>query len=241
MKSTLSATLFLLFCLPTISKAAAYWLEVKGNGKVNQPMQIQVCYGFIDEYRVRHRDTGKELELTGAFRINIMDEKGQLTAIPIIKKADCWEGTFTPKQDGMYRIIGVNDSHPVVYRSKTGGKNVRPVDYLYSAYQVGDIGSPVFKPAQFLDLIISNKDDIVNIKAFNNMLPTKSKTKLRVFNPENWEKELETDEHGEAFFKTTMKGQYIIREDWDDATPGTYNGVSYVSTRYRCNYCLQVQ
>lgn len=241
MKNILFATLLLIFCIPQITHAAAYWLEVKGNGKLNQPVQIQVCYGFIDEYSVRHRDTGAELQLTGAFRITVQDEKGLLTAIPIIKKTDCWEGTFTPKQNGTYRIIGVNDSHPVVDRSKTGGKNVRPVDYLYSAYQVGNTDSAVFKPAQFLDLIINNKDGIVNIKAFNNMLPAKGKTKLRVFNPENWEKELETDEHGEAHFKTTMKGLYIIREDWEDATPGTYSGVNYVSTRYRCNYCLMVE
>jgi hypothetical protein len=37
-----------------------------------------------------------------------------------------------------------------------------------------------------------------------------------------------------------MPGLYIIREDWEDPSSGTYNGVAYSAIRHRCNYCLQV-
>jgi hypothetical protein len=91
-----------------------------------------------------------------------------------------------------------------------------------------------------LDLITSETNGTITLKAFNNGKPATANTKLRVFNPENWEKELVLDEKGEAIFKTTMRGLYIIREDWDDPSPGTYQGVTYVSVRHRCNYSLLV-
>jgi hypothetical protein len=241
MKRLIISILFLLFCIPINSKAAAYWMEVIGSGKLSEPVRIQICYGNIDDYSIRHRDTGKELKLTGAFKINVVDDAGKSTPLTLNPQADCWEAEFTPGHEGIYQILAVNDSHPVVDRSKTGGKNVRPVDFLCSAYEVGKGGIAVTKPAQLLDIIAACKNDVVVIHAFNNDAPVAVGTKLRVFNPENWEKELTVNEKGETFFKTTMKGLYIIREDWDDQKPGTYQGVNYSSTRYRCNYCLEVR
>ncbi|MBB6127381.1 hypothetical protein [Mucilaginibacter lappiensis] len=228
-----------LFFLPFTGEASAYWLEVKGSGKLNEPVQIQVCYGHIDEFSIRHRDTGNELELTGNFKIGVLDQEGKIIQVPILRKADCWEGNFIPVHEGTYRILGINDSHPVVDRSKSGGKNVRPIDYLCAAYQVGG-GGAVSKPAQLLDIVVTRKGDLINVQAFNNGHFAENQTKLRVFNPENWEKELVTNDRGEAFFKTTMPGLYIIREDLDDPTSGNYKGVAYTSIRYRCNYCLLI-
>jgi hypothetical protein len=240
MKIIVLPAILLLLCFPFISKASGYWLDIKGTGKLNDPVQIQVCYGYIDESSVRHRDTGPELALIGGFKISVLDEKGQRIIIPIRQTQDCWEGTFLPKENGVYRILGINDTHPVVDRSKTGGKNIRPIDYLCTAYQVGTIAS-VSKPSQFLDIVTAPKDKQVIVKAFNHDAPAANTTKLRVFNPENWEKELVIDDQGEATFMPTMKGLYIIREDWVDPTPGTYQGLTYTSIRHRCNYCLLVQ
>jgi hypothetical protein len=234
------ALLCLLYLLPVTSKAAAYWMEVKGSGRVNEPVIIQIIYGHIDEYSIRHRDKGKELSLTGEFKLSVLDQNGRSAAVSISQKEDCWEGTFTPSHDGVYRILGINDTHPVVDRSKTGGKNVKPVDYLCAEYRVGT-GSLIAKPARLLDIVTSTANGIVTVKAFNNGKPAAADTKLRVFNPENWEKELTLNDKGEATFKTTMPGIYIIRQDWDDASAGTYQGVDYVSIRHRCNYSLLVQ
>jgi hypothetical protein len=231
----------LLFLFPSLTaSAAAYWLEVIGSGKLNEVVRIQLCYGNIDDYSIRHRDKGKELKLTGDFRLSILDNNGKTIQIPISLKEDCWEGTYTPTLAGAYRIFAVNDSHPVVDRSKTGGKNVRPVDYLCSIYEVGSAIANT-APNQLLDITTERKDGIILVKAFKNALPLDADTKLRVFNPENWEKELTVNVKGETFFKPTLKGLYIIRQDWDDAKPGAYKDVAYSSTRYRCNYCLLVR
>ena len=230
----------LLLSFPLLSKASGYWLDIKGAGIKGEPVQIQVCYGVVDEYSIRHRVTGNELSLAGDFKISVVDEKGHVSPVVIHLKADCWEGSFTPAATGVYQILGINDTHPVVDRSKTGGKNILPIDYLCAAYQVETTAS-VAKPVQFLDMITIVKDKLVTVKVFNHLAAAGSDTKLRVFNPENWEKELPVDEKGEAFFMTTMKGLYVIRQDWADPKPGTYKGVPYTSIRYRCNYCLEVK
>jgi len=231
--------LLLLVSFPVISMAHGYWMDIKGSGKVNQPVLIQVCFGEIDEYSVRHRETGPELALTGDFRITVINEKGQHIAIQIHQKTDCWEGTFIPREKGIYQILGINDELPVVDRSKTGGKNVRPIDYLCAVYHVEKPGS-VSKPVQLLDMVTYPKGKLIIGKAFNNGVPVANDTKIRVFNPENWEKSLITNEQGEFAFMPAMKGLYILRQDWVVPVSGTYKGLSYTSIRHRCNYCLLI-
>ncbi|SEO03391.1 hypothetical protein SAMN05192574_10555 [Mucilaginibacter gossypiicola] len=239
MKLAVFRAILLFIFMPFAGNASAYWMEVKGSGKLNEAVHIEVCYGNIDEFSIRHRDTGIELTRAGDFEISIQDERGNKTALPMIRKADCWEATFIPAHTGIYRILGINDSHPVVDRSKTGGKNIRPVDYLCAAYRVGT-GKMISNPAQLLDIIATGKNGLMAVKAFKDGRVVEPKTPLRVFNPENWEKELLTNEQGEAIFKPTMPGLYIIREDWEDPSPGNYKGVAYSAVRHRCNYCLQV-
>lgn len=240
MKTITFYLILLLLSFPVISKASAYWMDVKGSGKLNQPVSIKIYYGNIEESGMRKPLAGPELILTGEFKISVVNAKGECTSLPISLKGDCWETTFTPKEKGVYQILGVNDTHPVVDRSKTGGKNVLPIDYLCAAYHVEDTGT-VSQPEQFLAIITARKDKLILVKAFNNGIKADETTKIRVFNPENWEKELSIDAHGEAVFMPTMKGLYIIREDWTDPKPGTYKGISYTSIRHRCNYFQLVQ
>ncbi|MGY0035224.1 hypothetical protein [Pedobacter sp. NJ-S-72] len=175
--------LLLLFVgFPLISLAHGYWFDIKGSGKVNQPVKIQICFGEIDEYSVRHRETGSDLSQLGEFKITVIDEKGKSTIVQIHPKADCWEGTFIPKEKGIYQILGINESLPVVDRSKTGGKNVRPIDYLCAAYRVEHTGY-VSKPVQFLDIVTATREKLIVVKAFNNNNPGKQFYKTTCFQP----------------------------------------------------------
>jgi hypothetical protein len=58
------------------------------------------------------------------------------TKLELKKKEDHWEGTFTPDQEGTYRL-GMNDQQPVLLRSKNPQENVRPIDFMCGAYSVG--------------------------------------------------------------------------------------------------------
>lgn len=218
--------------------ASAYWIDVKGNNQINEPVTIELCYGSMDEYSVRQRDTGKELQLAVDFQIRIIDANGIEQELQLQLQKDCWLGVFTPKTNGQYRIIGINDKHPVVDRSALGGENILPIDYIASLYNVGSSNTPEIKPIQKLDLITISDNSKIIIKAFLNGKPSKKGTKIRVFNPENWEKELVLDQDGQAVFYTTMKGLYIIRQDWVEQTSGSYHQINYSSKRHRCNYYL---
>lgn len=232
------AFLSILTMFSLTAKASAYWMEVSGSGKVNEAVTLQVCYGSIDDFGVRQPDAGKELSLTGDFKFFVTSNDGKQQEIQLQQKKYCWEGTFMPKANGVYHIAGLNDRHPVVDRSKSGGINERPVDFLCADYIVGE-GIPVAKPTQQLDIVTRNEGRKVIVTVYNNGLPALKGTKLRVFNPDNWEKELTLNEHGEATFVPTIKGLYIIRQDWIDKTAGAYQDANFADTRYRCNYCLQ--
>ena len=221
--------------------ASAYWIDVKGSGKVNEPINIELCYGSMGEYGVRHRDYGKELQLAGDFQMRIIDAKGNEQKLEFILQKDSCLAVFIPKNEGQYRIIGINDKHPVVDRSATGGENVLPIDYITAVYNVGNSIIDQSKPIQKLDILAVNKNKKIIVKAFFNGKPSKSGTKIRVFNPENWEKELILNKDGEAVFYPTMKGLYIIRQDWVEPVSGAYKNINYTSKRHRCNYYLLYQ
>lgn len=232
--------IFLLVCLSFACHAHGYWFDIKGSGKVNSPVKIQLCYGEIDEYGVRHREKGAELPLSGDFKVFVMNEKGKRFDLQLKPMADSWEATFIPSEKGFFRILAINETLPVVDRSAVKGKNVRPIDFLCAGYRV-ESKAEISQPIQFLDIITSTKGKLVVVKAFKENIPADSTTRLRVFNPENWEKNLSVDGKGEAVFMPTMKGLYIIRQDWTESKSGNYRGVAYSGIRYRCNYCLLVE
>lgn len=239
MKNKLFIRIAIVFCLYLFSPkvlASAYWIDVKGSNKINEPVNIELCYGSMDEYGVRHRDTGKELQLAGDFRMRIIDPKGNEQELKLTLQKDSWLAVFTPKADGQYRIIGINDKHPVVDRSASGGENILPIDYIAAIYNVGNFNVPESHPIQKLDLITISENGKLTVKAYFDGKPTKAGTKLRVFNPENWEKELILNKDSEAVFYPTMKGLYIIRQDWTEPVSGSYKNVNYTSKRHRCNY-----
>ena len=242
MKNKRLAQFYITLCLCLITSApvmaSAYWIDVKGSGKINEPVKIELCYGSMDEFGFRHRDTGKELLLAGDFQIRIVDAKGNEQLLDLTMQKDHWLAVFTPKNEGQYRIIGINDQHPVIDRSASKGENVLPIDYISAVYAVGTLVETNSNPLQILDIIAIIKDKKVLVKAFFEDKPSKTGTKIRVFNPENWEKEIILDKNGEAVFYTTMKGLYIIRQDWVEPVSGEYKQVKYNSKRHRCNYYL---
>lgn len=221
--------------------ASAYWIDIKGSNKINTPFNIELCYGSMDEYGIRQRDVGKELKLIVDFQIFIIDPDGIQQKLHLTIQKDSWVAIFIPKKEGQYSIIGINNKHPVIDRSATGGENILPIDYITTVYNVGNLNKIGNRPLQMLDLITIPQNEKILVKAFLNNKPSKAGTKLRIFNPENWEKEIVLNKDGEAVFYPTMKGLYIIRQDWIEPVKGTYEQINYSSKRHRCNYYLLYQ
>lgn len=239
-RTALSSLLFFaVFLFPQLAKASAYWMEIHGSGKIKEQVKIQVCYGFIDDLSERHRTTGTEFQRIKDFNFFLYNTKGEKLKIELQPKGDHWEGTFIPDQKGTYRILGMNDQQPVLVRSQNPQENVRPIDFMCGAYQVGS-PSGNNSPLQFMDISLQEKNGIYTIYPYRNMKPVEKGTMLRIFNPENWEKNIPVNEDHEAAFKPTMPGLYVIRQDWQDHTSGTFQGTTYTKIRYRNNYCLWI-
>ncbi|WP_185290864.1 hypothetical protein [Chryseobacterium lactis] len=229
-----------LFLFPEFTKASAYWMEIHGSGKLKDPVKVQVCYGFIDDLSERHRTTGAEFQEIRNFQFFILNAKGEKSKLELKKKEDHWEGTFTPDQEGIYRLLGMNDQQPVLLRSKNPQENVRPIDFMCGAYSVGN-SLNIQSPVQLMDILLQEKSGVYTVSPYRNMKPADKGTMIRIFNPENWEKNIPADENHQVIFKPTLPGLYIIRQDWNDNTPGTFQGNAYGKIRYRNNYCLWIR
>lgn len=230
----------LLIILPTLAFSHGYWLDIVGTGKPGAPVKISIYFGEIDKYGVRQREAFTEIPAADVFSVSIVYPDGQQQALHLSAQKDGWTATFRPTAKGSYRILATSDKLPVVDRSANGGQNVRPIEYLCAIYQIGTNSTLKETPLQFLDIITQRQQDMIQVTAFNNNAVCKEDTKLRMFNPDNWEKQLSTDAKGNAEFYPNRKGLYIIRLDWYDKKAGTLNGTSYSATRYRCNYCLKI-
>ncbi|UKB78801.1 hypothetical protein [Chryseobacterium sp. MEBOG07] len=228
-----------IFLVPQLTKASAYWMEIHGSGKLKDPVKIQVCYGFINDLSERHRTTGPEFNEIKNFKFYILNIKGEKSKLELQMVGDHWEGTFTPDKEGSYRILGMNDQLPVLLRSKNPQENVRPIDFMCGDYHVGQ-HSNMESPTQFMDIILQEKNGVYTVSPYRNMKPVEKGTPIRIFNPENWEKNISIDENNQAVFKPTLPGLYVIRQDWQDNTPGTFQGNTYGKIRYRNNYCLWI-
>ncbi|MFB6453897.1 hypothetical protein ACE38W_01400 [Chitinophaga sp. Hz27] len=232
--------LLAIIFLPIYSFAHGYWLEINGNGQPGKQVIIQIFFGEIDQYGKRLKETYDTLPAADMFRIIAVHPDGKMDTLKVSARKDGWQATFTPILKGSYRILATGVKLPVVDRSGSGGQNIRPFEYLCSSYQTG-LGMTNNKPLQMLDIISQQQKDMMQVTVFKDGKPCATGAKLRIFNPDNWEKQLETDSTGSAEFYPNRKGLYIIRYDWYDKTPGTYEGVSYSAVRHRCDYCLLVQ
>ena len=96
MNKVYSTCIFLLagFLLPLLTMAHGYWFEVKGSGKVNEPVKVQICFGEIDENGVRIREQGDRIAQIAGFKVFVVNSKGQQTEIVLHRSADRWEGVL---------------------------------------------------------------------------------------------------------------------------------------------------
>lgn len=219
-----------------LSMAHGYWLEVVGSGKVNEAAKIQIFFG---EFENQKRETGKLLDKMSEIKIYVLDAQGNKVEVPMTQTNTHWEGIFTPKTDGLFQIIGINDTREVQDFTKHGLGIVRPVQYLRTIYQVGE-GAGEQSVANLMDALVKQVGDNIMISTWKEN-QTFAKTKVRIINPEGWMKEKLTNENGKTQIKSNMKGLYLVELEYIDKTAGTFKGKNYQTVRYRCETTLRVQ
>jgi len=222
------AFLFTIMCLPFLSMAHGYWLETQGSGKIGSPVKILMFYG---EYASGIREKGDRLNKMNELTVSVIDGDGNQSAVTMTQQETHWEGIFTPKTEGTYQVLAINDTREVQDWTKHNLGVTRPVQFLRTIYQVGKTSSPKNK-LQFLDITVSKEKDKVVLTTYKDQKGL-SKTKVTVINPQTWEKSLFTNEKGESSFSPTGKGMYLVELEWIDNTPGTFKGKDYQTIRYK--------
>lgn len=225
-----------IILLPMLSMAHGYWLEVVGSGKVNEAAKIQIFFG---EFENQKRETGKLLDKMSEIKIYVLDAKGNKTEILMTQTNTHWEGVFTPKNDGLFQIIGINDTREVQDFTKHGLGIVRPVQYLRTTYQVGEKADEQ-SAANLMDAWVKQSGDNIMISTCRENQAF-AKAKVRIINPEGWMKEKITNDNGKTQAKSNMKGLYLVELEYIDKTAGNFKGKDYQTVRYRCETTLKVQ
>ena len=225
-----------LMLMPFFSMAHGYWLEVKGSGKVGEAAKIQIYYG---EYVNQGRMKGKSLDKMNEIKLFVIDEAGNRTEVPTVQTETHWEGTFTPKAEGNYQVLGINETREVQDWHKHNLGIVRPMQYLRTNYKVGS-GAIMAKAVNHFDIVATEADNGINLIAFKNNAPA-DKAKLTIISPDGWEKVKITTERGRTSFVPNTKGVYLIEAEWIDKTPGTYKDKPYESVRYHTETTIEVK
>jgi len=225
-----------LIMMPILTMAHGYWLEVKGSGKAGEPVKVQIFYG---EYNNQGRMKGKSLDKMADIKLFVIDEAGNRSDIQTAQTETHWEGSFTPKTDGLYQVLGINETREVQDWTKHNLGIVRPMQYLRTTYLVGK-SSNSQKNTNFIDIIASESDNGVTLTAFKNNVPA-DKAKLTVISPDGWEKAKITSERGRASFVPITKGLYLIESEIIDKTPGEYKGKPYDSIRYHVETTIEIK
>lgn len=238
MKKAVSFLLFFSFIQLTC-QADGYWLELQGNGRPGDTLNIKIRYGGVDEQKNRYIKTDTALNRMEDYQLQVIDPYGKEHKIPIKQKYDCWEGFYVPMKNGTYQVFAVNDNLPVVER-EDNLQNIKPVQYLCTIYNVGQ-GPVAAPPTSHLYQKVSVKDGIALVTPSINSRLVPPGTALRIFYPNNQDKRIIVANKGTATLQLSTKGIYLVRLDQVDHQTGTFKGKKYYAVRHRCDYTLSVE
>lgn len=236
MKNTLSTLLLLL--LPLLTQAHSYWLELKGSGKVGEPMTAQLYFGELENGL---REKGPMLNGMKAFTASVLLPDGTREPLTLSAAANCYQAQFTPQKAGTYQVIVVNDTRAVQDWTKHNLGIVRPREYLRAICQVGD-GAFTARPVHYLD--VTPETGLVSGKP-TTLLVTKdgaayANAPVKLTTPDGKQTKQTADAAGRFTLTPTGAGQYVVDVDFMDKTPGQYQSKDYQAIRNKMALTLTI-
>ncbi|PKB15667.1 hypothetical protein [Flavobacterium sp. 5] len=215
---------FILFTT-TITNAHNTYLQVKGSGKINDKVEIQI---FKAEYGKEAPEKGTKIDNLKAIKIYLIDASGSKTEITMTQTETHWQGFFVPKTTGNYQIIGINDQNEVKDMSKKHLGLVRSILYLKTNYTVKTskaIENTIFP----LDITAQKQNTNYLLTAFKDK-KQQANLAITVINPDGWVQTLESNEIGQANFTPNKKGLYLVNLEWIDNTKGNFKDKAFDNT-----------
>lgn len=221
--------LSLLLLLPLLTQAHSYWLELKGSGKVGEPMTVQCYFGELENGL---REKADKLGGIKAFTASVVLPNGTTQPLTLSPVENCYQAQFVPEQAGTYQVLLVNDTRAVQDWTKHNLGIVRPREYLRAICQVGD-GPLSAKPVFYLDATPQSKPAVSRPTT---LLITKggaayANAPVKLTTPDGKQSKLTADANGLLTLTPSVAGQYVVDIDFMDKTPGKYGEKDYQAIR----------
>ena len=219
----------LLIALPLLTQAHSYWLELKGSGKVGEPMTVQCYFGELENGL---REKADKLAGIKAFTASVLLPDGSTQPLTLSPAENCYQAQFTPQKAGTYQVLLVNDTRAVQDWTSHKMGIVRPREYLRAVCQVGG-GSLSAKPVHYLD--ITPETGLASGKSAT-LLVTRdgaayANAPVKLTTPDGKQTKQTADAAGRLTLTPTGAGQYVVDVDFMNKTPGQYQGKDYQAVR----------
>jgi uncharacterized GH25 family protein len=236
MKTKISLlALFLAFSISKVS-AHALWIETASKGKKGQSQEVKVFFG---EYESNQPDSAaKWFSNLKEFQLVLTAPNGNTKVLAASPDILFYKASFTPDQDGTYKISIVHEVAAVYEKAKIEY-------YAFVDVAVGTLKINTIFPAGAALTIRPTKNalkggETAAYEVIYNKTPFANQ-KLTVVGPDKKGQPTETDSQGKFTFKTAAKGNYFIEAFTEDKTPGKLNGQDYEKTWHLVTYTTKVQ
>ncbi|WP_412466374.1 DUF4198 domain-containing protein [Pedobacter sp. KLB.chiD] len=236
MKTKISLlALFLAFSISNVL-AHALWIETASMGKKGQPQDVKVFFG---EYESNEPDTAaKWFSNLKDFKLVLTAPNGTTKVLTASPDVLFYKASFTPDQDGTYKISIVHEVASVYEKAKIEY-------YAFADVAVGTSKVNTTFPAGAVLTIRPVKhglkagetaihEVIYHNKPFANQ-------KLTVVGPDKKGQPTKTDVQGKFIFKPAARGNYFLEAFTEDKIPGKLNGQDYEKTWHLVTYTTEVK
>ena len=232
----------ILMMIANVASAHYIWIETGSSGKIGQPQEVKIYYGEYNEGK-REIKGGRLDELKG-IEAWLIDPDGNRTALKVSLEDKFFKTAFTPSKAGEYYIMAVNKVVEVKDWSKHDIGIVKPMFYASKKISVQ---TNVHKPLNVLELPdltivpVENKNSKEpSFKLYFKGLPL-SNGKVFFHAPNEWSKELKTDNEGIVSFNPLWKGLYVIECIHVEKTPGKFKDKNYEAIRHRATSMITIE
>ena len=225
-------------CITLTANGHYLWIELGAPAKLGKQQEVRIFYGEYNE-GVREVRGGRMEELAG-ISAWVITPGGKQIPLPITTEEKFYKSTFTPEENGTYTVVAVNTVREVVDWSKHGIGVVRPVYYTYKEVIIGQGNKHLTNFPQYAQLKIqpAKGKNSFTLKFKGQPL---ANAKVWFHAPNEWSKELSTNEEGIVSFNPLWKGQYVVECIYPEKNPGTFNGKDYEAIRHRATLSIDVQ
>ncbi|HYG18620.1 MAG TPA: DUF4198 domain-containing protein [Ohtaekwangia sp.] len=237
LKSVLS---FLLVVLAYHASAHYIWIELGSAPQTGKSLEVRIYYGEFNE-GVREISGGRLEELDGIVAW-VIGPDGKQTKLNISIEEKYFKTSFVPDQPGQYLIQAVNTVRPVVDWSKFDIGVVRPVYYTTKEVAVGNAKNtpPTFEIPGDAAVVIASTREKNTFRILFKGQPL-ANAKVLFHAPNEWSKELKTDDKGLVSFTPIGSGQYIVECIYAEKVPGNFKGTAYEAIRHRGTTAVDIR